>query len=430
MQKHVTSELVDELVDNTEQIGDLPLGVTFQNCSLEPGAMSELFKRMPQLERLHFVLCRFCESEYEEWKSPPPLRELSFDQSYVTDYDLVILKKLDRLESLSFEGVPVTGKGLAWIPQPSLLVRLNLNRTAFGDKEIEVLKRFRKLNFLGLIRTNCSAKAFYLLGIFPELEEVEVDIKPDPHGWFYSLIRQPSLVKLPGTDLLTLDLNDWKIKDESLSTLGRQLPTKVLIISNNKLSDECLLALNHLPQLSELIAEHCNFNGQGFGASKQSLKLRKLVLDDNPITLAGLEAIAKLPSLKYLSLRRTLAFNEIDKFKSFENTSITFLNISSNPITPQDLESISKMADLQTLKLDNIPLRLECFAALALNKQVKYLTFYNSRGLNHAAIIQLSKMKQLCSLHFGGSDISKKDAVWLKKNLPNTNIDLHSLYSQ
>lgn len=429
-QRHVTEETIADLVKDTTEAGEPPGKVSFRSCTFEAGAIAKLFAELPKMEGLELSTCRFCESEYQEWKTPPALKELDLSHSYITDYDLRILAKLDHLESLNMEGVPITGAGLSHLPQPSILKHLNLTHTALSNKDASILKRFKNLETLGLAHTYCSARAFYMCGIFPELEEVEVNIKLDPSGWFETLIRMPALKQLPGTDLVNLDLNAWKLKDEALALLDRDLPCKTLTISNNDLSDECLPALNHMPELSELYAEHCKLSGETLADTRQALKLRKLVLDENPITETGLENISKLSNLQFLSLRKCLAFVGPDRLKAFPHLNLIHLNLSANPITVEDIQFVNRMTKLQTLKLDDIPLRKEIFDQLSANTSIQYLTFYNSRGLTHDAIEQLAKMQMLRSIHFGGSDLSKKDAMFLKKTNPSIRIDLNSLYAQ
>lgn len=428
IQKHITAKSMEDLVRGTASQSELPTTAAFRNCTFESGAIAMLFKEIPDLESLELSTCRFCESEYQEWETPPSLKELNLSHSYLTDYDLKILTKLEFLETLNLEGVPITGQSLSVLPQPLILKNLNLNRTALSDKGIKSLGRFRNLQDLGIAHTNCSAKAFYMLGIFPELEEVEVNIKFDPHGWFYTLIRQPALKQLPGTDIVNLDLDSWKITDDTLSSINRALPTKILTISHNDLTDACLVSMNQMPNLTELQAVKCNLSGETFSSIPQALKLKKLVLDDNPLTEKGLFEISRLSQLQYLSLRRCLAFTSSKRLESFEQLNVSYLNLSANPITPEDIAFINKMQHLQTLKLDDIPLPEGVFDKLGENNSIKYLTFYNSRGISRHAIEKLAKMQQLRIIHFGGSDVSKKDAAFLSKQIPQIQIDADSLY--
>lgn len=429
-QKHVTEQTVADLVEASSGAGDLPRKIAFRSCTFEAGAIAKLFSELPEMESLELSTCRFCESEYQEWTKPPALKELDLSHSYITDYDLRILAKLDHLEHLNMEGVPITGGGLIHLPQPSMLRQLNLTHTALSNKDVSVLKRFKNLKYLGLAHTYCSARAFYMCGIFPELEDVEVNIKLDPSGWFETLIRMPSLKQLPGTDLVNLDLNAWRLKDEALTTLSRKLPCKTLIISNNDLSDESLSALTQMPELSELYAEHCKLSGEKFAELSQTMKLKKLILDENPITELGLERIGQLSNLQFLSLRKCLAFVGVERLKAFPNLNLVHLNLSANPVTVEDIQFLNKLSTLKTLKLDDIPLRKEIFDELAANESIEYLTFYNSQGLTHHAIEQLAKMQKLRSIHFGGSDVSKKDTAFLTKTNPSIRIDLDSLYAQ
>ena len=429
IQKHITAETMDEIIQHTAEQNEMPASACFRNCTFEVGAIRKLFAALPDLQSLELSTCRFCESEYQEWTTPPPLTQLNLSHSYITDFDLKILGKLEYLDVLSLEGVPITGSGLSSIPKPELLRNLSLARTALNDKTLNVLKRFKNIQYLSIEHTYCSATAFYMLGLFPDLEEVDVNKKLDPHGWFYTLIRQPSLKRLPGTDLVKLDLHSWKITDESLISLTRQLPTRTLTISGNELTDKCLVALKQMPELKELFAENCKLSGEGFGSrNPQTQKLEKLVLDENPLTNTGLSEIATLKQLRFLSLRRCIAFKTTDNFRAFENMNLTYLNLSANPITADDIKALIKLPNLQALKLDDMPIRPELFDELSQNNSIRTLTFYNSRGITRYAIEKLSLMKQLRTVHFGGSDISKKDAAYLAKQLPQLRIDLDSLY--
>lgn len=429
VKQHITLETMGQLIANTAESGGLPTEVSFHECTFGPAAFSKLFHSIPKLEKLDLSASRVRESDFTEWNAAPPIRDLNLSSCYIADYDLKLLQKLDHLESLNLESTMITGKGLAYLPNPSNLRSLNLNSSAFNDNGIPELKRFHHLASLGLAHTNCSARAFYLLGLFPDLEDVEVSIKFDPNGWFRSLIRQPQLKSLPGTTIEELDLDSWNLVDESLNSITSDLPSRKLIISHNKrLSDDCLRSLYHMPLLSELNAQNCSISAESMSTIPQLHKLKKILLDENPLSETGLNQISKLANLQYLSIRQCLAFTSQKRFEQFENMNLAYLNISANPITPMDLAFISKMRNLDTLKLDDIAIGSECFDELATSTSIKYLTFYNSRGLNRHAIENLSRMQQLRIIHFGGSDVTKKDARWLSKQNPQVQIDLNSTY--
>lgn len=428
--KNITPLLIDEYVENSKNEGVEPSEIFFEHCNFDPGSISRLLEAYPKLESLQLLFCEINGGDFSEFAAGTYLRSLALTKSFATDFNLQVLSNCPRLERLNLERTLVTGAFLHKLPAPKLLTELNLHGTLLNNRTILALKRFENLKRLDIDSTRCDADGFRQLGILPSLSEIDFPIKFSPSKWFAAVIQQPNLEVICGSKMTQLDFTGWKLEDEGFLSINHDLPTVRLNISRNLISDRALPAFKFLPDLKELRANQCLFTGDDFGAAPTFKKLKLLSLDYNRLSSSGLKQIGKLESLQSLSLQQSLPKLEKDRLAGIAELKLQSLNISGNELTPNDIAPLSKMQTLNTLNLNDMQLTLPVVEELAQCHQIKYLTFYNSAGLNKATIKVLARAFQLRSIHFGGSDISKRDAQWLEEQLPNCLIDLNSLYVQ
>lgn len=126
-------EIDDPVLDLVTQMGELT-GLSLDGCNISDAGVA-------QLDRL-------------------PLDDLTiFQCANITDEGLNVLAAYDRMRRLTLRGVAARGAALEKLPQPNLLVTLNLEQSGITDAEVPVLARFTKLESLNLSQTRLTDEA-------------------------------------------------------------------------------------------------------------------------------------------------------------------------------------------------------------------------------------------------------------------------------
>jgi Leucine-rich repeat (LRR) protein len=126
-------EIDDEVLELVADMDHLT-GLSLDNCDITDAGLAKL-------ERL-------------------PLDDLTiFQCANVSDEGLGVLAAYDRLRRLTLRDVAAQGTALEHLPNPELLVALNLEQSAFSDPQTPLLARFTGLQSLNLSQTHLTDDA-------------------------------------------------------------------------------------------------------------------------------------------------------------------------------------------------------------------------------------------------------------------------------
>lgn len=120
-----------------------------------------------------------------------------------------------------------------------------------------------------------------------------------------------------------------------------------------RITDEGLLALPQLPELSQLDLTATRINGHGLAALEKCPKLKELKLSYTlEMTQQGWEALSKLTQLEALDVSFANTISDADVAKLTLFTKLRKLNLSETPITDEVFQSLAEMESLEILTIE------------------------------------------------------------------------------
>jgi hypothetical protein len=240
----------DQLLQSFETVR----AVAFSDVDVDAASVDQLKNVRGGQINLSFVRCQLSESALDCLQGLSSIKDIQFSQTNVTDEGLAQLKTLPNLEVLELDGTGVTNAGLKNLKNFPALECLRLVDSQVTESGLADLQRFTRIKVLFL----CGAQVIdeHLAGL-KSLESLEALVLLD------TSVTGPGLVNLRGLNKLTLIEISLDVRPES------------------QFGDA---GLEHLVGLSHL---------------------KRLSLQDLPITDAGLTHLARLQGLASLYLTGT-----------------------------------------------------------------------------------------------------------------------------
>lgn len=137
---------------------------------------------------------------------------LALDNPYVTNADLVHLRRLTKIEALSLRTSQITDAGLVHLQGFTKLERLYLNDTQVTDAGLVFLRRLNQIRELDLCNTKVSNAGLIHLQALTQLRKLFLG---------KTQITDVGLIHLEGlSQLEELDLNNTQVTDAGLSFLA------------------------------------------------------------------------------------------------------------------------------------------------------------------------------------------------------------------
>ena len=148
------------------------------------------------------------------------------------------------------------------------LVILNVSGTDFGDSEIQLLRRMKKLRYLNLSTTNVSCKALLKSPIIGNLNCLDVTCTDDARMVIAAVNRLPNLKQLVMGAAL--------ISDEDMKALSRSKSLKIICLAQNMVTEKGIAQLVPLKTLEWLDLSSTNVSSQVCKSAAQMPNLRML----------------------------------------------------------------------------------------------------------------------------------------------------------
>ncbi|UCE48112.1 MAG: hypothetical protein JSW47_21255, partial [Phycisphaerales bacterium] len=226
---------------------------------------------------------------------PDDIQELDICSQEIADADLVHIKDLTGLESLTFGGTcmgpcPLTGHGLFNLKNMTKLRFLMLDCTNLTDDNFVHLKSLKALEKLWIHRNRqFTGDGLVHLVNLPSLCELQLYSTPIGND----ALKHVNKLKA----LEALSLQSTQVTDEGLAHLKDMSSLKELLIPR-QITDDGLVHLKGLTSLEKLIIYSTDITDVGFAHLKNLSSLKSLTLFSPRVTPAAVEQLAKdLPEL-------------------------------------------------------------------------------------------------------------------------------------
>ena len=390
--------------------------------------------KLKSLERLVLHSTRVGDNELAHLANLPSLKRLYLSGTQTTDAGMVHVGKIASLEVLYLswrvgdEGLShlgnltslmhlivrdesVSDEGLSHLAGMSRLENLLLQRTQISDEGLIHLRQMKRLKGLFLSGTRVTQKGLVHLKDLRDLEHLELSFDVDTGLEHLSKLTSLRVIRIDAGSITAKELeilskmksleeiyvncsrSDWGDNtSEVLTELAKSLDLKSLHICKG-LTDEVLMSLVNMQSLQELaiIDSGVQITGEGIAALAKIPSLRKLsILDVELPSEKQWEALGKLSSLEHLeldSIRSRITDGHIAHLSGLRRLK----HLSVNPsyvmhsggdrmldITGKALMYISNLKALESLSLSGVIFTDAEIQHLAGLPALKLIIFYNS----------------------------------------------------
>jgi serine/threonine protein kinase len=185
-------------------------------------------------------------------RSTPHLLSLNLADTSVTDVGLLELGQLAKFETLTLDGLPVTGEGLEYLNDCISLTNLSLQRcTAMNTREVSAVCRIKTLRRLYLSGTEIDDGAIKnVCRELPELELLHLAVNKNCKIVPTAQILEPLIAM---TKLADLDLSgNSSITDDCVPALGQMKQLLKLNISKTAITEDGFAQLKLLLPTTEI----------------------------------------------------------------------------------------------------------------------------------------------------------------------------------
>jgi hypothetical protein len=353
----------------------------------------EHLKGLPKLEILHLIRTDDCVTDkgLEHVAAIPKLRELLLSHAAVTADGLAHLKKMPGLRKLHLARIPITSEGVAQLKELTKLETLGFSLLTLED-------RAKAVELVCLLPNTTITFSGLLLG--PGLD-ARADEAADAQAAVEALRRM-------GGDVSTgADKTALKVKFGCHAHINSAEFARIKALKNLE-EFECIVALDD--------AQLENLRGQA--------GLRKLKINSQKVTDAGLAHLKTLSGLRDLSLRRSAytADGLCDLAKGLEK--LERLAFSQDGVTDDGLKCVKSLPTLRALSIygSYSAVTDKGLVHLAGAKTLRSLSFYRV-GITDEGLMQVQGLTELEELYLG-EVVAVTDAGIgrLKAALPNLKV--------
>jgi Leucine-rich repeat (LRR) protein len=297
----------------------------------------EHLKKLPKLEYLCLYGSGFTDDGCVHIKEMPSLRILSFHENLcrISDAGLVYISQMPKLEILCLGGMKnITDEGITYLTKMPSLRKLDIASSQVTDRGLEYLSQIKTLECLELPRDQkgITDRGLEYLGRLTNLKHLSIS---------------------------RIHFNDPKMNkeyytDRGLEYLSRCSELEELNIGSIGITDAGVEHIVRLTGLKSLGLFGCdNVTDSGFAKLTALKLLESLTAFNNDITIAGLNRLGSLSSLKrlhILDVRRGGAVLDLSGMTGLEYVIISFSPKSGDAFNDADLaclKDLKMLGDLQ-----------------------------------------------------------------------------------
>ncbi|MEY2599680.1 MAG: hypothetical protein RLZZ142_1939 [Verrucomicrobiota bacterium] len=351
------------------------------------------------------------------WKgsNPPTLFHVGLWGPKITNEHAALLPSLPDLESLEIHEASFDDSAAQHLAKLSKLRRLT----------ISAVDRFQKAGFpriqwsypwLAKVenRPRLTGKALAAFGALPALDFLDVrDTR----------VQSPELAVLASFPKLTEIGLPHPIDEEALQALQSCKLLSAVILGNREVGAKEIELLAKLPSLKRLSLRNARLSNETLAALAKLKSLTALVLYDCGLTDAHLEHLGKPPSLAQLELVR----NEIEgpglahlASFSLKKLDLMFNNLSDASLS--QLPALHTLEDLSVAYCTAITDEGVCSGKLQRMKHLQYLELRGLTRITDASLEALSQFGHLKRIGIREDKISWESVDKMRAAMPNTQV--------
>lgn len=223
--------------------------------------------------------------------------------------------------------------------------------------------------------------------------------------------------------LMTLELTKSRVTDQGLLCL-RHLPNlSEILLRDTRVSDAGLVHLSSLQSLTRLDVYGCPISDQGLAAIGKFENLRFLSLSGSDITDKGMQHFAKLRRLDYLRLDCPNVTGAGLVHLRSARKHLRVLRLQGVPMKDQDLKLLKDFTSLESLYIREAPLSGVGLSDLSQLPKLKRIYLDHSQ-VNDDAIHHLRSLHALTCLSLDGTNVTLGGLSGLRNAPQLSNLEL------
>ena len=296
------------------------------------------------------------------------LRILHLRSCPVKDSDIAEIANLRNLESIQCsaygfadKGFGVTDESLKVFGQLPKLKRLLLRSNPVTDEGLKFLTECEHLETLTLSDSKVSGEGLNCLAMLQNLKSLSMGAYLDG-----SPVDFKGMKTFGGlTHLEHLDLAGSRVSDEELTQISSLTNLKSLTLDNSNVTDAGLAALEGMDQLEKFRFYRKNVEGLGDLAAEELAKLpnlRKITAHWN-LTARGIAKLSSMKKLESIDLSYTVTDEEM--LLVAKMTGLKRLTLQNCPVTDAGVASLASMTQLENLSLFRTRATTKCLETVS-----------------------------------------------------------------
>ncbi|TXT35869.1 MAG: F-box/LRR-repeat protein [Planctomycetota bacterium] len=210
------------------------------------------------------------------------------------------------------------------------------------------------------------------------------------------------------------------ITDADLKTLaaldsGREQVTS-MDVTRSGISDDGLLNLTKLSELSVLNLSSTGIDGHGLEALARCPNLKRLKVSGAlRMSPQGWETLSKVSQLEFLDVSSTGNISDADVSKFTALTSLRELNLSETPVTDEVFKTLAEMENLEILRIEKDGLiKGHGLQAYTRSKPVLREIYASGTPLGNAGLRHIKSISSLAFLDISASNLTDQQFAELK----------------
>lgn len=294
--------------------------------------------------------------------------EVDLASTWITDADLERIGRLKALRKLNLAHTKITDTGVEHLKALENVAELNLYYAEYiTDTALAHLKNWKRLEVLNLRGVRLTSQAF------------------------------EHLAQLTG--LRSLDIAFTEVEDDGFEQLSSLIKLESLALGGNRLSGTALSSLKLLPALRRLDAggmQRVDSGRWGLALSESNLARLSELTELCALNLAGANLNDRGIDRPGNKLAERSELPDLSKLRSLRN--LELLDLSRTPVLPAALSALRDLPKLRELRLGLTP------------------------RIDDSAVDTLIALKQVTTLHLGGSKITPEGIERLRKARPDCQV--------
>ncbi len=254
-----------------------------------------------------------------------------------------------------------------------------------GESRVELLNRLNDLQMVSLENSRLGDSVLRTIGRLPELRRLYLG---------GGALSGKGLAELGGLQQLEhLSLRNESVTDAAFAELPPLRSLQSLGLDGTHISNNSLKHLARYPDLRTLWLDRTEITAEGLTELQPLANLAVLYLSETNISGDGLAALKKLPSLRNVSLKRC-------------------------QLATEDMALLSGLENLEMLGFDHTSVGDEHLALLDNLPKLRVLWLSGCKDVTDASLERIGQFQSLQTLYLHASSISEAGAAKLRKTLP------------